>query len=100
MHTCLLLIPLHTLVCNDCVNTQDREGEGSKADSSFSSGLLTPSNPNAAPGSPQAPGSPNLLAMLLQTSYQPLVPGACVATRELCMCFFGGGGGARKLYEK
>lgn len=54
---------------------QDREGEGSKADSTFSSGLLTPNNP-VAPGSPNArPGSPNLLAMLLQTSYQPLVPG-------------------------
>lgn len=60
---------------------QDREGEGSKAgsnfSSNFSSGLNTPSNP-AAPGSPVArPGSPNLLAMLLQTSYQPLVPGKC-----------------------
>lgn len=60
--------------CFCCLYRQDREGEGSKADSTFSSGLLTPSNA-MAPGSPAQPGSPNLLAMLLQTSYQPLVPG-------------------------
>lgn len=55
---------------------QDREGEGARGDSAFSSGCITPSAYGPAPGSPNArPGSPNLLAALLQSSYQPLVPG-------------------------
>ncbi|KAF6254565.1 ARM repeat-containing protein [Scenedesmus sp. NREL 46B-D3] len=58
---------------------RDREGEGALGDSAFSSGYITPSANGAAaaaPGSPSAQsGSPNLLAALLHSSYQPLVPG-------------------------
>eukprot|EP00878_Enallax_costatus_P018771 GHUV01019781.1.p1 GENE.GHUV01019781.1~~GHUV01019781.1.p1 ORF type:complete len:295 (+),score=54.89 GHUV01019781.1:560-1444(+) len=53
----------------------DREGEGSRADSAFSSGIITPSGAGGMPSQPGSPGSTNLLAALLQTSYQPLVPG-------------------------
>eukprot|EP00775_Hariotina_reticulata_P005826 gene5826-6067_t len=65
----------------------DREGEGNRADSNFSSGFSTPAAAyNSAgndPGSPTAaapgsPGSNDLLAALLATSYQPLVPGVGV----------------------
>eukprot|EP00879_Flechtneria_rotunda_P017789 GHRR01018648.1.p1 GENE.GHRR01018648.1~~GHRR01018648.1.p1 ORF type:complete len:558 (+),score=195.68 GHRR01018648.1:134-1807(+) len=64
-------------------NHFDREGEGSRADSTFSSGCITPTLlpgnrfPAATAAAPigGGPGSPNLLAALLQSSYQPLVPG-------------------------
>jgi hypothetical protein len=62
-----------------CSTLQDREGEGTRGDSAFSSGYITPSaygTAAAAPGSPNARcGSPNLLAALLHSSYQPLLPG-------------------------
>jgi hypothetical protein len=96
---CVVCVCVVVTPCSACVWLQDREGEGSKADSCFSSGLLTPSNP-VAPGSPSArpgsPGSPNLLAMLLQTSYQPLVPGqwgwgGCVRACECCFWVCGEG---------
>ncbi|KAF8068347.1 hypothetical protein HT031_002036 [Scenedesmus sp. PABB004] len=60
----------------DSINNHfDREGEGSRADSAWTSGSLTPAA-GGRPGSPgPAPGSPNLLSALLASSYQPLVPG-------------------------
>jgi hypothetical protein len=75
-------------VCVSVVIFQDRDGEGSRADSSFSSGFSTPGAgcykaADNSPGSPTAaapgsPGSTNLLAALLASSYQPLIPGVGV----------------------
>lgn len=59
--------------------SQDREGEGSRAESAFTSGMATPGAAafGGRPGSPGAgsPGAGSLLATLLASSYQPLIPG-------------------------